>query len=85
MEDDKDKPVKEVVPTEPEDTKVTPETPPVVTPPANANDDLREVVNGLSSKVEELTGIVTGVLASGGGQPDSTPVKKPWTHWGNKK
>lgn len=78
-------PVKDAVPTEPEETAPTPETPPAVTPPAQADNNVQEAISALSSKVEELSGIVTGIIASGGAQQDSTPVRKPWTHWGGKK
>lgn len=81
MEDDK-KPV----PTEPEETAPTPESPPAVTPPQQANDDLRSLLNELSSRVEVLSETVTGIVESGNTStsPDSTPVKKPWTQWGNR-
>ncbi len=83
-DDDKDKPVTSAVPTKPEETAPTTVTPPPVTPPAQANDDVREAISSLTTKVEELSGMVTGILASGGGQQDETPVRKPWTHWGGK-
>lgn len=86
MEDDeKDTPVKDAVPTKPEETAPTTETPPAVTPPAQASDDVRTAIAQIDSKVEELSGIVTGLLATGSGQQDSTPVRRPWTHWGAKK
>lgn len=87
MEDEnkKETPVQDAVPTKPEETAPTTETPPPVTPPARADDDIRSVVSDLSSKVEELTGLVTGVIATGAAVQDSTPVRKPWTHWGGKK
>jgi hypothetical protein len=32
--------------------------------------------------VANLTEAVNGVLNNASPTPDSTPVRKPWTHWG---
>lgn len=85
MEDDKkeETPVKDAVPTEPEETKVTPEAPPAV--PQPEDNSVRDSLNALNAKVEELSGIVTGIIASGGVEKDSSPAGRPWTHWGRKR
>jgi hypothetical protein len=81
MADDNDTPVGETV-DHPEHANPAPEvTPPPVTPPAEAHDDLRDTVNHLSEKVETLTEQVAALLPL---EQDSQPVKKPWTHWGVK-
>jgi hypothetical protein len=85
MEKDDDTPVKDSVPTEAEETKPTSDAPLVVTPPSDADSSVRDSLNALNAKVEELSGIVTGILASGGGEKDSTPSGRPWTHWGKGK
>lgn len=54
-------------------------TPPPVTPPATAHDDTRSIVDGLVSKVEELSQTVQSLIPK---EHDSVPGKKPWTHWG---
>ncbi len=77
-------PVKDVVPTEPEETKATEHTPPPITPPQDADNSVRDALNALNAKVEELSGIVTGILASGGGEKDSVPSGLPWTHRGGR-
>lgn len=58
----------------------TPEPDP--TPPAPQTDTaLTELVHNLSQKVDELTETVATLVTKG--DPDTTPVKKPWTHWGS--
>jgi hypothetical protein len=71
-------PPKDTPPTEP--AKETPAV--VVEPPAKPEDngDLREAVNGLTETVTSLVTTVSTLVAG----KDSTPVKKPWTHWGSK-
>lgn len=68
------------------DTADHPPTDPPADPPTNppheAHHELRTQVNELSEKVNELTGLVQLVLEKG--EPDTTPVRRPWTHWGNK-
>lgn len=81
---DNDTSVQDAVTTDAQDTQATPTVPPAVTPAPAAADDLHAVVSQLSAKVEELTGMVTAVIASGNGKQDSTPVRKPWTHYGSK-
>lgn len=62
----------------------TPDTPPVTHEPSPATpdtekDDLRDVV----SKLEEtVNGLVEQVSLLTPDPSDSTPTKKPWTHWG---
>jgi hypothetical protein len=63
---------------EPEKVNPTPEvTPSPVADPADSKDDLREIVTGLSSEVERLAGLVAGIVEKA--DPDSSPVKPPWT------
>lgn len=64
--------------TETEETETKPETP----PPAHDDSALRELINNLNTKVDELSETVAG-LTAGNGDLDSTPVKRPWTHWGS--
>lgn len=54
-------------------------TPPVTDPPPTHDGTLHDAVTALQAKVESLEAIVTGIVASGG-DDDSSPVKKPWTH-----
>lgn len=79
---DPEKKIEEAVPTKPEDTTPAPEvTPPAVTPaPDNS---LSETVHALQEQVANLTEAVNGVLNNASPTPDSTPVRKPWTHWGS--
>ncbi len=63
----------------------TPETPPA-TPPETPvkvehNDDLRETVRAIEEKVNGLISLVETNVAPN--PTDETPVKLPWTHWGN--
>ncbi len=75
-------PVADAVPTKPEDTTPDPETvPPAVTP--EPDNKLESLVEDLKAQVESLTESVNGILNNASPEPDSTPVKKPWTHWGN--
>lgn len=84
MDKDPEEKIKESVPVEPEATTPNPEVaPPAVTPtPDNA---LAETVRTLQEQVENLTEAVNGVLNNASVEPDSTPVAKPWTHWGSAK
>lgn len=77
-----EKKIDEAVVTKPEETTPAQEvTPPAVTPPPAASSGIEETVKALQEQVESLTEAVNGVLNSGSTTPDSTPVKKPWTHW----
>lgn len=83
MADDDDKPekdIKETVVPDPEET--TPE--PHVTPQAvndKPDDDIRELVEGVMKRVDDLAETVSTVVQRV--EPDTRPVKRPWTHWGN--
>lgn len=44
------------------------------------HDDLRTVVNSLAAKVDDLACTVESMAQI---EQDSSPVKRPWTHWGN--
>lgn len=70
--------VKNIVPVDkPEEINPAKEvTPPPVSDPADTKDDLRDMVSSLSEKVEELTGLVAGIVEKG--DPDTSPVKPPW-------
>ena len=73
-----EEPVKDSVPTKAEETTPAPENvPPVVHP--KPDNELHDAVASLTAKVEELAGTVASLVESGG-ERDSTPVKKPWTH-----
>lgn len=83
MADEPEDKVKEAVPVEPEKTTPDPEVaPPAVTPAPD--DSLRETVRELQEQVTNLTEAVNGVLNNASPEPDSTPVRKPWTHWSPK-
>lgn len=74
-------PVKETV-EHPETVQPVKEVPPPVTEhPEEAKDDLKETVEAIAAKVEELTVAVAGIAP---GPSDTSPVKRPWTHWGSK-
>jgi hypothetical protein len=74
--------IKDVVPTEPEQTTPDPEVaPPAVTPPDNSG--VSQMIQGLQEQINGLTETVNGILNNASVEPDSTPVKKPWTHWGS--
>lgn len=63
------------------ETKTETETPPPPTPePHHEDSTLRETVDALKSSVDELRGMVTGLIEAGHAGRDSSPVKKPWTH-----
>lgn len=82
MDKDPEEKIKDAVPVEPEKTTPDPEVaPPAVTPAPD--DSLAETVRGLQEQVSNLTEAVNGVLNNASVTPDSTPVKKPWTHWGS--
>ena len=75
---DNDEPIKITV-DEPEKVNPAPDhTPPPVDPPA-AHHDHEE----LTTRVSALESLVDSIVNGDG--PDSTPVKKPWTHWGAKR
>ncbi len=85
MNDQPEKKIEEAVTTKPEETTPAPESvPPAVTPPASANDGLADTVKGLQEQIDQLTEAVNGVLNNASVEPDSTPVSKPWTHWGSR-
>ncbi len=74
--------IDEAVVTKPEETTPAPNAvPPAVTP--EPDNKLAEIVHGLEEQVASLTEAVNGVLNNASPEPDSTPVKKPWTHWGS--
>lgn len=64
-----------------EDNK--PEETPPPPPPSHAEHTVDAQIRELSTKVDELTALVQSVVDKG--QPDSTPVRQPWTHWGSRK
>jgi len=63
--------------TSPADTGETEITPPPVAKPEG--DDIRDIVNNLATKVDELS---TKVLEMTTVEHDSKPTNRPWTHWG---
>lgn len=82
MAEETDTPVGETV-EHPEHVNPDPEvTPPPVTKPDDAHDDLRETVNHL---VEKMDGLAAQVAALAPVKQDTAPTKKPWTHWGNNR
>lgn len=58
------------------------ETPPVPPHTEHGQDELHQRVNTLSSKVDELAGMVESLTTQA--DTDSSPVRRPWTHWGSK-
>lgn len=66
--------VKDTVPHAGEET--APNTPPPV--PETHADGLAETVHKLEQTVESLAATVQSMIQQGS---DSSPVKKPWTHW----
>lgn len=53
-------------------------------PPAPSGEsDLRVLIDGLNSRVNELEGLVNNAIT--GEKKDSTPVSRPWTHRGFSK
>lgn len=84
MDDDKEtKDLKDVVPEEKETTPNPEVAPPAVAPPNESKTNLEDTVNHIATQVAELTQIVSGVVAKA--DPDTTPVRRPWTHWGSAK
>lgn len=74
-------PVKEAVVTKPEETTPAPETvPPAVTPKPEVDTTFQD----LCKRVDDLTETVQGIVNNGTPEPDTTPVRKPWTHWGGR-
>lgn len=69
-----------VVPEEEETTPVPASTPPTV--PANPDNEVKESLSTITSRLDELTNTVATILTKT--EPDTTPVKRPWTHWGSK-
>jgi hypothetical protein len=81
MENEPEKDVKEVVPTEPKETTPDPEvTPPAVT--EKPDDDVKSLVHSLAEKVEELSATVASLAPVT--PQDTGPVRKPWTHYGSR-
>lgn len=76
-----DSPITETV-EHPETAKLETAPVPPVTPPAEAHDGIKDLVNGLGERVNSLEETVRGLLPA---ERDSTPGKRPWTHrkmWG---
>jgi hypothetical protein len=62
------------------------ETPPVPhheEPPAHVppHDDTHDRLNALTTTVNEMKEVLDSVVNKG--EPDSTPVRRPWTHYGS--
>ncbi len=77
MEDDEKD---DVTPTpEPEKEIETPPPPPP--PPSNDDGSLKETVEKLSETVASLVETVSQIVVKS--DPDTRPVKRPWTHWGS--
>ena len=51
-------------------------------PTSHDDSELRNLVQELIHKVQALEEVVGHIVAKG--EPDSTPVRKPWTHWGTR-
>jgi hypothetical protein len=78
-----EKKIDDAIPTKPEETTPAPESvPPAVTP--EPENKLKDIIDELTKKVDDLTELVNGVLNTATPTPDSTPVKLPWTHWGSR-
>lgn len=64
----------------PEDVNIDPEsTPPPVPRPEDHQSDLRDIVHGLQSRIDDLQEQVSALVSveTGG---DSKPHARPWTH-----
>lgn len=62
------------------------ETPPTVeheTPVQDNHGAIEKLVHELTEKVNALEETVGTLVVKG--DPDTTPVKKPWTHWGSQR
>lgn len=71
-----------------DDKEKTPETepktepstdPPADPPPTDHHAECKGMIHGLSERIEELENTVKTVISI---RPDTTPVRKPWTHRG---
>jgi hypothetical protein len=56
-------------------------TPPPAPEPRNDNEGIKETVDKLSETVASLVETVSQIVTKS--DPDTKPVKRPWTHWGS--
>jgi hypothetical protein len=65
--------------------KPEPETDPVpasAAPEASHDNSLSERIDSLAETVASLAESVSNIVSKA--DPDTTPVRRPWTHWGSK-
>ena len=68
------------------DESINPPADPPADPPRGCScnhDELAATVGGLSDRLASVETVVTDLTSGGTTERDSTPVKKPWTHWGS--